>query len=73
MSPEEEKQLLDRLKEKDEVIANLLKTIAQLQTTIANLNETLDELRRKLFGTSSEKRKSFSGEETPSEESCESE
>lgn len=73
MSPEEEKQLLDRLKEKDEVIANLLKTIAQLQTTIANLNETLDELRRKLFGTSSEKRKSFSGEETPAEESCESE
>ena len=29
--------------------------MADLRSTIANLNETLDELKRKFFGTSSEK------------------
>ena len=47
--------LKERLKEKDETIAILQATIETLQITIANLNETLDELKRKLFGTSSEK------------------
>ena len=51
-----------RLKEKDDTIADLRNTvtdlrstISDLRATIANLNETLEELKRKLFGRSSEK------------------
>ena len=55
-------ELEDRLKEKDQTISDLRttvgelrNTVADLRNTIANLNETLDELKRKFFGTSSEK------------------
>ena len=50
------------LKEKDQTISDLRATVEELRntvtdlrSTIANLNETLDEFKRKLFGTSSEK------------------
>ena len=52
----------ERLKEKDQTISDLratveelCNTVTDLRSTIANLNETLDEFKRKLFGTSSEK------------------
>ena len=52
----------ERLKEKDRTISDLRATVKELRSTvtdlrstIANLNETLDELKRKYFGTSSEK------------------
>ena len=55
-------ELEERLKEKDQTISDLRTTVEELQNTvadlrntIANLNETLDELKRKFFGTSSEK------------------
>ncbi len=48
-------RLLKTNKEQEETIENLRATIKALQATIANLNETLDEFKRKLFGTSSEK------------------
>ena len=55
-------ELEERLKEKDQTICDLRttveelrNTVADLRNTIANLNETLDELKRKFFGTSSEK------------------
>ena len=69
--------LLKTNKEQEETIADLRATIRNLQATIANLNETLDEFKRKLFGTSSEKTSVASscdaegmapaGEDTPEE------
>lgn len=47
--------LLKTNREQEETIADLRTTIKDLRNTIANLNETLDEFKRKLFGTSSEK------------------
>lgn len=47
--------LLKTNKEQEETIADLRATIKALRATVANLNETLDELKRKLFGASSEK------------------
>lgn len=54
--------LEERLKEKNQTISDLRATVEELRntvtdlrSTIANLNETLDELKRKFFGTSSEK------------------
>ena len=64
--------LKERLNEKDETIATLQATIETLQITIANLNETLDEFKRKLFGTSSEKSKKKQAEEQLPEETSES-
>lgn len=70
VNPEDMIQLLmktnadqeERLKEKDQTISDLRATVEELRntvtdlrSTIANLNETLDEFKRKLFGTSSEK------------------
>ena len=44
-----------RMAEKDETIAELRKLVGDLQSLKVNLEETLKELRRQLFGTSSEK------------------
>lgn len=44
----------DCLEQKD-TIESLRSTIQSMEQTIINLNETLDEMKRKLFGTSSEK------------------
>ena len=70
VNPEDMIQLLmktnadqeERLKEKDQTLSDLRATVEELRntvtdlrSTIANLNETLDEFKRKLFGTSSEK------------------
>lgn len=41
--------------EQAEMIEDLQATVKTLEQTVANLNETLDEFKRKLFGTSSEK------------------
>ena len=49
--------LLKTNKEQEQTITDLRATIKDLRSTIANLNETLDELKRKLFGASSEKTK----------------
>ena len=43
--------------EQTKTIEDLITTICSLQQQIANLNETLDEFKRMLFGTSSEKTK----------------
>lgn len=56
--------LLKTNKEQEETIADLRATIKALQATIANLNETLDEFKRKLFGTSSEKASRASRDDT---------
>ena len=57
-------ELEQRLKEKDDTIADLRDTvtdlratITDLRATIANLTETLDEFKRKIFGKKSEKTK----------------
>ena len=70
VNPEDMIQLLmktnaeqeERLKEKDQTISDLRSTVDELRSTvtdlrstIANLIETLNELKRKFFGTSSEK------------------
>ena len=47
--------LLKTNQEQEKTIADLRATIKDLRATVANLNETLDELKRKLFGRSSEK------------------
>ena len=47
--------LMKTNQEQEETITDLRATIKDLRATIANLNETLDELKRKLFGRSSEK------------------
>ena len=44
-----------RMAEKDETIAELRRLVDDLQSLKVNLEETLKELRRQLFGTSSEK------------------
>ncbi|MDK2964699.1 IS66 family transposase [Lacrimispora sp.] len=44
-----------RMAEKDETITQLRRLVDDLQSLKANLEETLKELRRQLFGTSSEK------------------
>ena len=49
--------LLKTNKEQEQTITDLRATIKDLRSTIANLNETLDELKRKLFGASSEKQR----------------
>lgn len=43
------------ISDKDKTIEDLQKTIEQLNTNIANLTETIEEMKRKLFGTSREK------------------
>lgn len=43
------------IEQKDSQINELQKTVDALNITIANLNETVEELRRMIFGTSSEK------------------
>ncbi len=45
-----------QISELKETVARLNATIDGLQSTIASLNETIEELRRKFFGSSSEKR-----------------
>lgn len=47
---------------------DLRATIKELRSTIANLNETIDELKRKIFGTSSEKTRRPDQEEGIQEE-----
>lgn len=46
----------DQIKSQAETIEILNSTISDLQASIVNLNETIDELKRKLFGKSSEKK-----------------
>lgn len=57
--PTDKDELIEYLKKINEqqalVIDTLQATVRDLQGTVANLNETIDELRRKLFGTSSER------------------
>ena len=43
------------ISDKDKTIDELQKTIEQLNSNIANLTETIEEMKRKLFGISSEK------------------
>lgn len=50
-------QLIRMLYERDQSIGELKKAVDALNSTIAGLNETISELRRKIFGTSSEKTK----------------
>ena len=69
--PTDKDELIEYLKKINEqqalVIDTLQATVRDLQGTVANLNETIDELRRKLFGTSSEKvKKKEDSEETVS-------
>lgn len=47
--------LIKTNQEQEHTIEDLRNTIKELRVTVANLNETLDEFKRKLFGTSSEK------------------
>ena len=58
------------IEQKDSQITELQKTIEKLNSTIANLNETIDELRRMIFGTSSEKtrHKRAATEDEPADE-----
>ena len=72
--PTDKDELIEFLKqtnrEQKETIADLRSTIKELHATIANLNESLDELKRRFYGTSSEKTASetvSSGEEKTSE------
>ena len=63
MSAEEQIRLLNmvietqasRISEQEVLIKDLRETIVELRSLKANLEETLDELRRQLFGTKSEK------------------
>ncbi len=50
--PTDKDELIEYLKKSNEQQELMIKV---LQATIANLNETIDELRRQIFGTSSEK------------------
>lgn len=55
-SSDETIQLLYKvISDKDKMIDELQKTIEQLNNNIANLTETIEEMKRKLFGISSEK------------------
>ena len=55
-SSDETIQLLYKvISDKDKTIDELQKTIEQLNSNIANLTETIKEMKRKLFGISSEK------------------
>lgn len=72
--PTDKDELIEFLKqtnsEQKETIDDLRSTIKELNATIANLNESLDELKRRFYGTSSEKTASetvSSGEEKTSE------
>ena len=47
--------LLNTNKEQEQTIVDLRANIKELLSTIANLNETIDELKRNILGTSSEK------------------
>ena len=49
------KMLTERVREQANMIENLQSTIDTLNASIANLQETIEDLRRRLFGTSSEK------------------
>ena len=71
-------ELEQRLKEKEDTIADLRDTVTELRTTISdlrativNLTETLDELKRKLFGSSSEKTSETVSEELADGETAE--
>ena len=71
LNTEETIQLLLRTnKEQEETIADLRAAVKDLRAAIANLNETLEDLKRKLFGVSSEK---ISGSGSLREESREEE
>lgn len=50
------RQQEEQIKTQTETIKTLNKTISDMQASIVNLNETIDELKRKLFGRSSEKK-----------------
>ena len=72
--PTDKDELIEFLKqtnrEQKETIEDLRSTIKELHATIANLNESLDELKRRFYGTSSEKtagKTVSSGEEKTSE------
>ena len=60
------KMLTERVREQANMIENLQSTIDTLNASIANLQETIEDLRRRLFGTSSEK----SEKSDDSEEIC---
>ena len=47
------KMLTERVREQANMIENLQSTIDTLNASIANLQETIEDLRRRLFGTSS--------------------
>jgi transposase len=59
--PTDKDELIEFLKKNNEqqrmTIETLQSTVRELQGTIANLNETVEELKRKIFGVSSERSK----------------